>query len=130
MARNIGPVRIKAVQLRKSQPNITLQEIGKICGVTKQRIYKIFLDEKIPRRPKKHKKFKFCRNCQTLINSSRSLFCDEKCREEALFSSLPCSFCGKSIKYRNHVLKYKLHLGQYNFFCNKACFNKKQRIHT
>jgi DNA-directed RNA polymerase sigma subunit (sigma70/sigma32) len=56
MPNSIGPVRIKAIELKKQNPDLTLEQIAKQCGVTKQRIHKIFQDEGIPRRPLKHLK--------------------------------------------------------------------------
>jgi len=122
----IGEARIKAVQLRKDNPMMTLEAIGASVGVTKQRVYKIFQDEGIARRPKKTRKhFKLCRNCGILINTR--LFCSDKCREEDLYTDLPCSTCGKLVKHRKYIILQKLKKQQYNFFCSRKCFHIKTR---
>lgn len=125
MPQPIGEVRLKAVQLRKEDPSMTLEAIGKECGVTKQRIYKIFQDEGIPRRPKRRQPFKFCRVCNILIQNK--IFCSNECRDEALYTELPCNACGRLVKYRKYIVKYRLKQGQYNFFCSRRCFHIKQQ---
>ena len=127
MPQQIGPARRKAVELRKANPNMTLEAIANQCGITKQRVYKIFQDEGIPRRPKVQRTnvFKSCKNCGILISNKK--YCDDKCREEALYTELPCSYCGKPKKHRKYIVFHKLKNNQYNFFCSKACFHLKQR---
>jgi predicted transcriptional regulator len=124
---SIGEARLRAVELRKEHPMMTLEEIGEHCGVTKQRVFRIFKDEGIPKRPTigRQKRFTFCRGCDILTDNG--LFCSPKCREEVLFTELPCNTCGKLVKHKQYEVLRKLKKGQYNFFCNRRCFHIKQR---
>ncbi len=127
MPQQIGNARIKAVELRKANLNMTLEAIAQQCGITKQRVYKIFKDEGIERRPKVKpiKTFKSCKNCG-ILNVNKA-YCDDKGRDKALFTELPCSQCGTLKKYRKYVILHKLKNDQYNFFCSRKCFHKKQK---
>lgn len=122
MPQRIGPVRIKAIALRKSDPHLTLEAIAIKCGVTKQRIYKIFKDEGIK---KFSKAFPSCKTCGIMLDSYSAKFCNERCKTNKYFVKRPCSACGKSITMRRYILKYKLSQEQYNFYCTRTCYNRR-----
>ncbi len=120
MSQKIGPVRIKAIALRKADPTMTLKTIANECDVTKQRIFKIFKDAGVM---KFLKPFPKCNNCGIILGSYGAKFCNQWCKTTKYFSSQPCATCGKIIKIRKYILRYKLKKGQYNFYCNRMCYN-------
>jgi hypothetical protein len=118
----IGQVRIEAISLRKIDPKITLEAIAIECGVTKQRIFKIFKDEGIKKAPKP---FPNCLQCGILLESHSVKLCSTRCETKKYYTSQPCSACGQLIKIRKYILRYKLSQGQYNFFCARTCYNNR-----
>jgi hypothetical protein len=122
LPQKIGPVRLQAITLRKDTPRMTLEAIAAQCGVTKQRIYKIFKDEGIK---KASTPFPNCLQCGIMLGSYDSKFCSERCEVLKYFNRQPCSTCGASIIMRKYILRYKLSKGQYKFFCNRACYAKR-----
>ena len=122
MPQRIGLVRIKAIALRKNDPRMTLEAIAIQCGVTKQRIFKIFKDEGIK---KFSKPFPNCLQCGILLTSYITKFCSGRCETNRYFITRPCSACGKTIKMRKYLLRYKLSQDQYNFFCDRSCYAKR-----
>jgi hypothetical protein len=118
----IGQVRIEAISLRKIDPKITLEAIAIECGVTKQRIFKIFKDEGIKKAPKP---FPNCLQCGILLESHSVKLCSTRCETKKYYTSQPCSACGQLIKIRKYILRYKLSQGQYNFFCARPCYNNR-----
>ena len=122
MPQKIGQVRIEAISLRKIDPKITLEAIAIECGVTKQRIFKIFKDEGIKKAPKP---FPNCLQCGILLESHSVKLCSTRCETKKYYTSQPCSACGQLIKIRKYILRYKLSQGQYNFFCARPCYNNR-----
>jgi hypothetical protein len=118
----IGQVRIEAIALRKINPKITLEAVAIECGVTKQRIFKIFKDEGIKKAPKP---FPNCLQCGILLESHSVKLCSTRCETKKYYTSQPCSACGQLIKIRKYILRYKLSQGQYNFFCARTCYNNR-----
>ena len=122
MPQRRGPVRLKAIALRKINPKITLEAVAIECGVTKQRIFKIFKDEGIKKAPKP---FPNCLQCGILLESHSVKLCSTRCETKKYYTSQPCSACGQLIKIRKYILRYKLSQGQYNFFCARPCYNNR-----
>ena len=120
--------RYKAIKMRYLNPYRTLESIANECGVTKQRIYKIFKDARIPKRPQKPpKKLPYCKNCG-LISWNEKKICSSLCYNEYYLLEYPCSNCGKlkihtKRKFR-HGLKY---FQQYNYFCDHHCYIENRR---
>lgn len=122
MPQKIGQVRIEAIALRKANPNITLEAVALECGVTKQRIYKIFKDEGI-KRPVKP--LPNCIQCGIILTSYKARLCSTRCELMKYYSSQPCFSCGAVIKMRKYILRYKLSKNQFKFFCDRQCYTKR-----
>ena len=125
----ISETRQKAIFLRKKNPNMTLKEIGDICGVTKQRIYYIFKVEKIPRR-RKNIVLTRCKNCG-LICQKGLKFCNDYCRNDFIYVSFACGYCAKLNQTRRTIMLYKIRkIKQYNFFCSRKCYGNRRSKKT
>ena len=126
-------VRDSVIRLRNNYPELTLENIGKICGVTKQRAWYILRNNRLPTKKVAYPKMSLCKYCMQPFSVDKLFwgFCGNGCKDAYNYVERPCSFCGAIKKIRRARFLYKLRrLKQYNFFCNKKCLGAYYRDNT
>ncbi len=113
--------RAQTRNLRLNSPTIKLDEIAKITGVTKQRIWKILRDEDLPTVAVKSKKIIYCIICDLPTDGKK--FCSKEHKEIHYYVQVPCHACGKIKKrLKTYIMSRINRRSNKNFYCNRSCF--------
>ena len=120
----------KIVAMRKSNPCMTLQEVGTHLGLTRERIRQILQSEGQPTRRYVAGRTWVCQKCGVTYHLSRHhthhLYCPA-CKEIGAKIPVACDQCGKiKFMYAIQVLRKQATTGTANehFFCDRHCYDK------
>jgi hypothetical protein len=120
----------KVVNLRMKNPCMTLQSMGDIFGLTRERIRQILKSEN---KPTVHLRQHFiCTVCGIEFlkrkGDCNNAFCSAECyhrwTKENEKIIIPCFHCGKLIERNYREVKHVLKRGYKQFFCNRSCLAK------
>ena len=122
--RNGSTTRATIRNLRIMHPGYTLQEIGREAGVTRERARQVLAMEGLStfsERTYMH----VCPKCGERMGAEPKTQCLE-CTRKEMWIDVKCNWCGKDIKRRKHIHKYRTEVnthGRYkgNYYCNRTC---------
>ena len=119
--------RSEAITLRIHEPYLTLPEIGKRLGVSKQRIFTILKQEGMPTKGIYQRKILvYCPVCHNPTPNKQSV-CPGKCKEAIKFILTACEFCHVVFQRKKRIIKDSYKRGYLHIFCSTSCYNKAQR---
>jgi len=119
-----GDIFRKVVKLRRVNSEISIAEIGRIVGLSRQRVHAILKrneDGDKPReKPGRKRVIKgFCLTCGNPLPTRNKYFCSRVCYGASFacnYVSLECAYCGKTITIRKARLKLSN-----RHFCSHRC---------
>ncbi len=102
------------VALRKKYPCYSLQKIGKLAGLSRERIRQILsrAGERTARLPHGN-----CLHCGKVLTRRKARFCNGDCRHLYSNPEIECSQCGVHFRRQLSSLYHNKTL----FFCSKRC---------
>jgi len=112
----------EVLKLRQNNPCFTLQTIGDIVGLTKERVRQLLKHANL--NTKSFKGISFCINCGCEIkgnNRLTRLFCSKQCRYQYNEIPLYCDTCGKLFYRQKHIVAAASRKGYKHNFCSQHC---------
>lgn len=114
----------EAIRLRQENPTWTLQQIGDVVGVSRERVRQVLKKNSIQTIHYIEKPY--CKNCGNPAKPRRK-FCGPKCRYDYGQVEIVCIVCGvkkqRSTAWYNRMLKDPSYTGNGSrVFCSKKCF--------
>ena len=112
----------KVVQLREKYPDMRASEIGKIVGLTRERVRQILKSQGLSTTVEKPKPNN-CDLCGEPVSGDTSRHM--KCIQEEAWVIVPCATCGADRKVRSSTHKYRQQNGTHytgKYYCNRKCF--------
>ena len=114
-------IKQRVIGLRSSDIYMTMSDIAREVGISRQRTYQILKKARLPTRHYSNKTQYQCLVCGTV--SARKL-CSIKCRKEWQQIPIVCTGCGKLFTRNKSALLASYHHNQVNIFCSKYCQGK------
>jgi len=123
----------KIVKSKIESPWFSSRRLGHLFGVDHTWVLKVLKDSGVstrlaplPRKIRKKKnKIVFCKYCKSHLPQDRIKFqryCDDKCKDLALFVFFTCPICSKIFKKKTTRVKVFKKRGYNNFFCGRPCY--------
>ena len=116
--------RRKVRALRSSDLSISMAQIGRQIGISRQRVYRILRDEGLPTKHLIIKRQTKCYACPVCGTISKSKFCCDECKNRWTSIPIVCSECGKLFFRSRRVLIANYKRCQGFLFCSKQCSGK------
>ena len=113
--------RQKVKDLRSLDLSLTMSQIGKRIGISRQRVYQILLEEGLPTKHLITKRPGKCYACPVCGTISKSEFCCDDCKNKWSLIPIICSGCGKLFFRTSRVLIANYRHRQGFLFCSKRC---------
>ncbi len=111
---------------RLADPYATLEEIGLVFGVTKERVRQILKRAGLPTKHLYDYPQHECLNCHRLFGSyalRNRTFCSDSCRWQYCYPLVKCDFCHIFFRRRrSYVERTKKRAGR--IYCSQRCFGK------
>jgi len=115
------------------QEGLTMEQIGRILGVTKERVRQIMEKLGIPRRYPPRERTRFCPNCGAPLPTGKR-YCSDKCKEEyrreKYWVKLKCNYCGREFWRREAWVRASTPERGYvtgAVYCSRDCAAKARR---
>ena len=116
-----SPKRLEVMKWRVENPNMTLEQIGHMVELTKERVRQILASENLSTKSKQNmpKPLPPCKNCGEIVPHRRLKYCSNKCRYPDGITTFICSYCGiestiMTSEYKNRISRYdKIHCSRY-----------------
>jgi len=110
------------INLRSSNSCMTMSEIARNAGVSRQRVYQVLKKEGLPT---KHNIKKDQYECPVCGNITAKKFCSKECKIKWRQIPIICTECGiLFFRYYSQLLTDYCHGHTNAFFCSKECRNK------
>lgn len=110
------------INLRSSNLCMTMSEIARNAGVSRQRVYQVLKTESLPTR---HNITKYEYECPVCGTRSKNKFCSNDCKIKWRQIPIICTKCGKLFfRYYSQLLADNHRRNSNVLFCSKECRNK------
>ncbi len=109
---------------RQENPTLTLAEIGKKFGVSRQYIHKVLKQTNTPTKRAKKQTVKYCLICGK--NGSRSV-CTGKCHFQYYNIKVNCASCRISFYRKRGQIVSKYNRGYNKIYCSRRCYYRGKR---
>jgi len=115
--------RTEAVRLGREHPDMTMTEIGRRLGVSRERVRQIFDKANIVRPVRRRR----CLDCNNLATSSHALRCafHQWARHHI---TVQCNYCGRWFSITRRVWNARIPERGYSepkvFYCNRTCMGR------
>ena len=116
--------RERAIALRQENPFLSMVDIAKELNVSKQRIYSILKQAKLPTSSIKLKKVVYCKVCGLATNGAKT--CKE-CHFSYYFLRVNCAFCHIPCYLRRCEIIRRQNYGYNKIYCRRTCYYRGQR---
>ena len=110
------------VQQRYEYPLETLREIGVNFGVSAQYVHKVLSTEQVPTRRPERKHFRYCVQCNELIENSKARTHAGRCHADYYWLYVRCNNCWAEWYMRRGQMKQKVNRGDKNTYCSRSCY--------
>ena len=113
--------RERVCQLRFNDMFMTMAEIARIVGVSRQRVFQILQEEGLPTKHLVRQSNKYRYSCLVCGKISTHKFCSDKCKEQWQQIPVVCTRCGR-LFFRNvhqFLANYRDHSD--TVFCSRNC---------
>jgi len=116
--------RQQAIVLRQENPFLSMVDIAKRLGVSKQRIHFLLKQEHLSTSSIKPKKAVYCKVCGKPTTGAKT--CKE-CHFPYYFLRVNCAFCHVPFYLRKCEIRRRQKYGYNNIYCGRTCFYRGQR---
>ena len=117
-------MKTKIAEYRQEHPYDTLEQIGKQFNVSKQYIYKVLKQAKLPTKSVQKRKVKYCLVCG---NSGTRQVCKGQCHFEYFNIKVNCAFCRIPFYRKRGQIVNKYNRGYNKIYCSRQCYYRGQR---
>ena len=122
-----GKTYIEVCKLRRNNVFLTMEDIAKEVGVSRQRVRAILLKEKLPTKSVTKRTAVYCKVCKNPTPNGQ-VVCPGKCREEHYYTYVECRTCNRKIRYLKSYMKTRIKFGMNRYFyCSRECFYMGRR---
>ena len=114
-------IRKRVRELRLTDMFMTMAEIARIVGVSRQRVFQILQEEGLPTKHLVRQSNKYRYSCLVCGKISTHKFCSDKCKEQWQQIPVVCTRCGR-LFFRNvhqFLANYRDHSD--TVFCSRNC---------
>jgi hypothetical protein len=120
--------RDRVISLRKSNPDMTLIEIGNEIGITKERVRQILASEHLETRSTNRipAPMPLCKQCGMPVPYRKRIFCSAICHRPASRVTVNCHYCGKEMSLMASVYKSRSDSSKY-IHCSRTCRDNSRR---
>ena len=118
------PQHEKIIDLRQKNPKMTLADIGRIVGLSRERVRQILVRHGLSTKAFRPKPF--CPLCGKPSLRALKTSCLE-CKAKRKWVYLPCDHCGRAVKKSRLLRERQMKDPRYTnkrTFCNKACMGQ------
>ena len=117
---------MQPIQLyRQEHPTLTLAEIGKEFGVSRQYIHKVLKHTNTPTLRAKKKQVKYCLVCGS---ATTRLVCKGRCSFDYYNIKVTCSWCRVPFYRKRGQIVDKYNRGYDKIYCSRRCYYRGKRI--
>ena len=116
--------RQQAIVLRQENPFLSMVDIAKRLGVSKQRIHFLLKQEHLSTSCIKLKKAVYCKVCGKPTKGTKT--CKE-CHFTYYFFKVNCAFCHVPFYLRTCEIRRRQKYGYNNIYCGRKCFYRGRR---
>lgn len=116
----------KVIQLRKGNPCLTSAKIGRMVGISRQRVFQILRREGLA--TVKVRNPRTCEHCGCPCLGGQNRFCSHQCFHAHTYAILICEACGKEFERRARLLIHQLNTPNSltgrqceHIFCSRRC---------
>jgi len=116
------------IYLRRTYPELTLEDIGDRVGVTKVRVHTILKQAGLPTKAISNAVHS-CGYCHKLFAKKPTRrFCRE-CKASHLLATYTCDGCGNSFKRKRSLQETKTNSqGHRHIFCSRRCYHASRYL--
>lgn len=117
----VSDTRKQVKDLRSSSLCMTMSEIAKRVGISRQRVYQILRKDGFPTKHRVHKNQYECLVCGT---PSEYKLCSKKCKKKWQQIPVTCTRCGKLFFRNKHEFLHNYKNHGFALFCSRHCVGK------
>jgi len=107
---------------RLDNPFVSLAEISRQVGVSKQYVYQILVQNGIPTLRAKMQHYTICKVCDQRIENSLAKVHKGRCHGLYYFSLVHCYNCNVTWHMRRSVYLQKEKRGDKHIYCSRSCY--------
>ena len=119
------PKRALVIELRKQDSRLTLQQIGVMVGVTRERVRQLLSKAGLQTKACRPRRQRFCEVCNSLCPGRRKVYCSDECWHRAHWVWVECSACKRLKEVRKSYILRHAKRGYEHFFCSKRCLGSR-----
>jgi len=126
--KNWTPTRSQITELRKNNPNMTLQEIGETVGVSRERVRQILHSEQLETRSVDRipVPMPLCKTCNNPVPLRKRIYCSAECQRPEGKTTLNCHYCNKEITVMSSIYRARTKRAT-NVHCSRVCRDATRR---
>jgi len=123
----VGETYKKVCTLRRNNIFLSMEDISRQVGVTRQRVRAILLKEKLTTKAVTQRHVVYCKYCNDPTPDGQ-IVCPGECRENFYYTIINCRSCYRKVRYLKSYLKtrIKLSMNRY-FYCSRDCYYAGRR---
>ena len=111
-------------ELRVSNLFMTMSEIARLVGISRQRVFQILQEEGLPTKHLVRPVNKYQYNCLVCGKISTNKFCSNECQKQWRQIPIVCTRCGRIFFRSATQLLHNYRTHYRNLFCSKYCAGK------
>ena len=129
-SRTTGENRDIVTYLRRTSPDMTLQEIGSHVGISRERVRQILVSEQLETRSRgRYLPLPVCLYCGTSLPNRQRKYCDSKCQYPNGKTTVYCNYCNKEMIFMTSVYLSRTSRAKY-IHCSRSCRDNHRRGQT
>jgi len=113
----------EAIKLQRLEsPFVTLADIGRQVGVSRQYVYKVLVQSGIPTLRAKMQRYTICKVCNQRLENSLAKVHKGRCYGLYYYKLVHCYNCNATWHMKRAVLKQKERRGDRHIYCSRSCY--------
>ena len=116
--------RERVCQLRFNDIYMTMSEIARLVGISRQRVFQILQENGLPTKHLVRQINKYRYNCPVCGKISINKFCSDECKKQWQQIPVVCTKCGKLFFRDIHKFLYNYRDHNETIFCGRNCQSK------
>jgi len=116
--------RQRVKELRVTNHFMTMAEIARVVGITRQRVFQVLQEEGLPTKHLVRPVKKYQYNCLVCGKISTNKFCSKECEKQWRQIPIVCTKCGRIFFRSTTQLLHNYRTHNRSLFCSKDCAGK------
>jgi len=117
-------IRQQVKELRMSNLSMTMSEIARLMGISRQRVFQILQENGLPTKHLVRQINNYRYNCPVCGKISINKFCSDECKKQWQQIPVVCTRCGKLFFRDIHKFLYNYRDHNGTIFCSRNCQSK------